>query len=302
MGKISLSVVQSSGTYLKGALNSQHRYMHVALKEDDNKIVAEAFLTFEQFSEFLVAGSETICTLRQFRPVGETLLQEKVTPPESVQKRTVDRFGESFSDLLKRIEDLRRDMHELVNGNAKPNKAKLSQLLNDVDTIKSHYRSNQTFVVKQGAEEVEKIQDNLRTQLSFVMKEKGLNIEPNAIKALEGIAGMSEIHLLPSSEEPIIEKYEMKPRQQKNIDDMTSMEVAEAIHTHLKYWEAQDKKTSSGMKQLYCAGAEHTKNSVIVHYVSYQQSTSLTLDEAKAYLKFLETAGEFKTHFWYNKK
>jgi hypothetical protein len=186
----------------------------------------------------------------------------------------------------------------MVNGNKKASKTNLAQLLNDIDTIKSHYHSNQTFVVKQGAEEVEKIQDNLRTQLSFVMKEKGLNIESSDIKALEGIAGKSEVPLLPSVEEAVVEHYEMKPRQTKDIDQMTSMEVAEAIHAHLKYWEEKDKKNSSGLKQLYCSNASHTKNSVIVTYVSYQSHTSLTLDEAKAYLKFLETTDEFKTHFW----
>ena len=78
--------------------------------------------------------------------------------------------------------------------------------------------------------------------------------------------------------------------------------IANRINAHLKRFE-RDKKINKPIKSggmatatYYFAGACRVGRFVSVCYVAYQGSTSLTRDEAVAYLKWLD-AGNVGTHW-----
>lgn len=82
-----------------------------------------------------------------------------------------------------------------------------------------------------------------------------------------------------------------------------SREVAEKINEYLHRFEHNPeinfrrRYDPSGTGAYFCAQATHTGNGrVLVRYVDYQGSTTMSLAEAEAYLAWLD-AGNVGTHY-----
>jgi len=306
--KISLHIVSSTGEWLNGSDIPQRRFVEIRMNDAERKLVSRAAMTLDQFATFLVSNSETVCTLLDYRDEAK-LIHEEVEPPETVNDRMTKRMGDSHKELNSRIEDLEKDIYEMINGGKKGEK-QLEELYHNIKVIKSHYESNDTFVVEQVQEEVGKIQENMRAQILNVASGLGLNVNKEDIKALEG--NREDLLKLSSGEKkssvPVTTGYEKKLRKEKPLEEMTLMEVANEMSLHLKYLEKQEKsdeERGDSRTQLFMSSTSYSRKNVFVTYISFQGTTPLSLDEAKNYLKFLRTVKDikdFKTHYWYNKE
>ena len=181
------------------------------------------------------------------------LVTESVEPPKTVHKRMKERLGDSHTSLLKRIEDIRRDVYNMINGDGKKGKNALNTLLHDIETIQSHYISNETFVVQQAEEEINSIQSNAAGQLGIFIQSK-IGLSPN-IEIMKNLIPVfdNKTQLVDKSITPTPDLYSLKER-----------------------------------------------NQIKIRYVSYQGTSTLTLEEAKNYLKFLTSLiniNQFKTHW-----
>ena len=306
--KISLSINQSTGTWLNEALLPQHRYPSIDILDPNGEILAKIDMTFEQFAQFLVSNSHVTCTLSRYRTRDDKLAAEEVEQPETVGDRMTKRLGEYRENVKDRMKELQTDIYEMINGSQKINKKTLEKLYSDIGTIRSHFVSNENFAVQQAQEETSEIQESMRTQLLTFLSGKGLDVSKNDIKMLEGNRE-NTLQLTGEKAEAKVEPFEKKQRVEKPIDDMTCLELADNIHEIFKKLETQEtsKTKFEDVKhtKLFSSIATATNKTVIVKYISYQKETSLTREEAAAYLKFLRTIGtlkEFKTHYWYNKK
>jgi hypothetical protein len=297
MSTASLHKVSSTGTFLKDCLHSQHYYISLNIDDPEGKILCRVAMSYDQFVKLLVDSSEVTVTLERYRDEQGKMVVEEVKPPESVQDRLIDRLGEVHSDLGKRITDLKKDIYEHLNS-GKVGKKDLEKLLLDAEVIESHYASNFSYTVERASEEVNELKENAKAQLSIFLSSKGLDVKPDELTPM---LESKSVKQLPSPQEPIRENYEPKQRQQKTIEDMTALEVADEMHKHLKRLE----RTSTGNAVLFNSSANSTRVNVNVRYINYQGSTKLTLEEAKDYLKYLRTvkdASLFKTHYWYKSK
>ena len=305
--KISLHMISSTGTWLNESDIPQRRYVEIRMNDPEGRLVGRAAMTLDQFATFLVSNSECVCTLVDYRD-GSKLLHEEVEVPETVMDRMTRRLGKSHKELLNRIEDLEKDVYEMVNGGSK-GKKKLEELLLSVRVVREHYSSNKTFTVQKAQEEVDKIQDNMRAQILNVASGLGMNVGEEDIKALEG--NRENLLMLNPSEKdsvPVVSDYEKKKRDVKLLEEMTAMEVADEISRRLiilsNQQKGDEKMDGDERVKLFMTSATPSKNNVHVKYISYQGHSSLTLREAKDYLKFLrgvDKIEDFKTHHWYKK-
>lgn len=299
MSKARLTRVTSTGTILKDCLHPQHYYLCLEIEDPEEKILCRMAMSYDQFVQLLVDSSTVTVTLERYRSM-DKLVEEEVEMPKSTHDKMIDRLGESHQSLLKRLEDTYQDVYEMVNGD-KPNKKKLVNLLHDIDVIKSHFLSNQSFVVKQASEEIEALQDNAKSQLSLFLASKGAQVNPTDLTPMLELPSMKK---LPNYTEPINDDYKLKEREQKSIEDMMPMEVADEIHEKFKILEKMQNTNVKEKTVLFHASAGATSAHVHVCYISYQSITKLPLNDAKNYLLFLRTINdikEFKTHYWYKK-
>ena len=303
---ICMSMVHSSGTWLNGAMVPQQHYVSLTLEDPEGKIVARAALTFEQVTRALMYNGEVPCTLERYRGIDGQLIVEEVEKPKTVGTRMKERLGASRSELIKRIEDLYRDVYEIVNGGSH-GKTKMKDLLSQIDTIKSHFGSNDDFAVHQAQEELETMQTQVICQLGvFLHNQHGINLGQDALKKLFVVNDNLIEDKSASVPVPVVTGYIPKQREAKDINDMTAMEVADQLDILFKKFEqAQPPSSGSPLErecQLFMSNATVKGNKVAVRYISYQGTTELELDIAKEYLKYLSTAEKFKKHYGFWRK
>jgi hypothetical protein len=291
-----MNLTSSSGTYLKDCLQPQHYYVSISIEDPDGKALCRVGLSYEQAAKMLLYNGTVICTLERYRDLKGNLISEKVDPPESVHQRMKDRLKDTRSSLQKRLEDIRRDVYDMVNG-GKTGKTNLKELLNNIETVQSHYEANEDFTVQQAEEELGKMQNNAAGQLGIFLQTHGLEVAQEDLKKL--IPTGTPLTITDKSVEPVRDDYKMKQREEKSIDQMTALEVADEINFILKKFEQIQPKTEKAL--LHGSSASSSGNKVNVHYISYQCVNKLSLEEAREYLIFLlsiKDIKQFKTHHW----
>lgn len=294
---ISLSIVSSNGTLLNGSQLPQRRFVHIEVKDPDDKVVAEINMTFDQFANFTSSNMATTCTLSHYRGLDGKLIEEIVEQPETVNDRMTNRLGKVHRELGEQISDIRKDVYEMING-GKKGKKELDELLFNLKVLESHFGSNQKFVVKQAQEEVDAMQENMRTQISNAFPQ--LNLSELDIKHLEG--QKQDLLKLPSSEKVDSNSigYVKKERSSKLIENMTSLELADNIHIELKRLEKQPEETKNEQRSLFHSMCVFTKGNINIGYISYQGTHNITQEQAKYYLTVLraiENIKDFKQHY-----
>ena len=187
----------------------------------------------------------------------------------------------------------------MLNGVVKPGKKSLTELLNDIDTIQSHYASNESFSVHQAEEELSTMQDNAAGQLGMFLQTHGLEVAKEYIAKMIP-AGVPEDRPKMISA-PVTAPYELKDRSQRAVDKMTAMEVAEGINKILGHLEGLC--DGSDKAPLFHSNASEVHgNKISLSYISYQGISILTLEEGREYLKFLMTVKDlkdFRRHYHY---
>jgi hypothetical protein len=170
--RVCMTLTSSTGTWLNDCLQPQHFYVSLSIDDPEGKALVRVALSFEQAARMLLYNGDVPCTLERYRDTKGELVAEKVEPPETVHQRMKSRLGNTQKELLKRIEDAEKDVYDMINGNIKPGKKSLSELMNNINTIKSHFVSNQSFVVQQAEEELGKMQSNVAGQLGTFLQSK----------------------------------------------------------------------------------------------------------------------------------
>jgi hypothetical protein len=191
-----MTLTSSSGTWLKDCLQPQHYYVSITIDDPDGKILARVSLSYEQAAKMLLYNGDVECTLDKYRDEQGKLVEEKVTPPETVHQRMKDRLKETHSSLAKRLEDARRDV----------------------------------------------------------------------------------------------------------FDKLTALEAADVICFQLQKFEKQQSKSEKEKSQLFGSNASAKQNKVNIRYITHQGTSTLLLEQARDYLRFLLTIKdikEFKTHYWF---
>ena len=294
---VSMNLTSSSGTWLNGCLQPQHYYVSLNIEDPNGEIVARVALSYEQAAKMMLYNGDVECTLERYRDKTGNLTEEKVEPPETVHQRMKDRLKDSHVTLAKRLEDIRRDVYEMLNG-GKSGKTNLTNLLHDIEVIQGHYSSNENFVVQQAEEELGSMQNNAAGQLGLFLQSHGADLKQEDL--LQMLPVSSSQLAITDKAEPVKDEYKMKQREDKSIEDMTAMEVADRIHKLLKKFESLQPDKGSEKAHLFGSGAFMARNKVSIKYISYQGTSILELDEAKAYLKFLlsvKDLKQFKRHF-----
>jgi len=193
-------------------MQPQHYYVALEAKDPEQKLVVRIALSYEQAAKMMLYNGEVECTLEQYRDTTGKLVSEKVEPPKTVHQRMKERLTETNEDLLKRVEDIRRDLYEMVNGDVKRNKGKIEELLDSIKVVQSHLKSNQSFVVQQAEEELQSMQNNAAGQLGLYIQTKlGVEAPVDAIKQLIPISDGPL--LLGEPITPVKDDYELKPRE-----------------------------------------------------------------------------------------
>lgn len=297
--KICLTLVSSTGTWLREALAPQHQFIALTIEDHEGRIIARVGMTYDQFTHMLVSNGETTCTLQRYRDENGTLAEDVVTPPPTIEDKMKERMKEYRDNLGARMNDVYKDIYEMMNSGVKPGKKKLEELLRDIDTVRSHFKANENFVMKQTEEELSQMQENARVQLSTYLKTLGADIAPSEIKFLGDPNAPKQI----GDSRPILEPYIKKIREDKPIEDMTSRELADHIHSHLRRLEAtqSEETVKDGHQKLYCSGcSESGAKGVTVHYVSYQGHIFLSNEDAIKYLAVLREIKDIKgfKHHW----
>jgi hypothetical protein len=210
-------------------------------------------------------------------------------------------MGNTHKSLVERMEDIRKDIYDMINGNIKPGKTNLSELLQEVETLKTHFVSNQSFVVQQAEEELGQMESNAIGQVgTFLQSKYGVEASSGDLK---GLLTTGAPALLGSPIQPVADDYSPKERASKSIEDMTPMEVADALHRRLKYIEAT--RQSNNMDKdadhtcLYNSSASCERKNIVITYIGYQGHNKVDLETAKRYLKFLLSTEpkKFKRHW-----
>lgn len=300
--KVCMTLCSSSGTWLNGCLQKQTYYVSLTITDPDRKNVCRVGLSFEQAARMLMYNGEVECTLERYRGTDGKQKVEEVVPPETVHQRMVDRMGKTHNSLLKRLEDAKRDVYDMLNGNKPKGKKALEGLMHDIDVIKSYMKSNQTFVVQQAEEEVSHIQSNAVEQLGVFIESKGLDAPKDLLTKMIPVS--NQPLLTDKKAVPVDDDYTMKKRDKKKISDMTAMEVGKTLNNIFKFVEEEQRDLPEDDRQLFMASAGHRgKRHVSVNYINYQGETKLSLENARSYLRYLgqfdktNIAANFKTHY-----
>ena len=298
--KVMMTLSQSTGTWLNGCLQPQHYYVLLKLNDPDGKLVAEVGLSYEQAARMLLYSGEVDCTLQKYRNREGVLVEEVVTPPETVRERMGKRLADVEGSLAQRLSDVQKDLYAMINGHVKPGKANLEEMRENIDTVLSNLSSNRDYVVQETEKELAAMQSNMAGQLGiFLQTRTGAELPAEALKQLLPVSDGPL--LIGENIDPVIDSYEPKERIPVPVEDMTAMEVADAISSRLRAIE----KAQSNPAMLYIAHALHIRGKISIRYISYQVSSVIELDCAKKYLTFLmgiKKVSQFKTHHWYDKE
>ena len=292
---VSMSLTSSSGSWLNGCLQPQHYFVSLTIDDPDGKNVVRVALSFEQAARMLLYNGTVECTLERYRNSEGELVAEDAERPETVHERMKNRLNETHDSLAKRLEDIRKDVYEMLNS-GKVGKSNLSELLNEIETIQSHYASNENFVVQQAEEELGSMQSNAAGQLGVFLQSHGANLKQEELIQMipTGTAPLAITEKI----EPVKDDYVMKTRPPKSIDDMNAREIADIIHDIFRKFESQQDENEKHHR-LFKPNVFSRGNKTIIKYISYQCESILQLDEAKAYLKFLISINhidQFKRH------
>lgn len=299
-----MTLSQTNGLWLNGCLQPQHYYVTVRITDPQGEIVAEVALSYEQAARMLLYNGEVDCTLHRYRDREGKLTEEIITPPETVKDRMHKRLNDVEGSLLNRLEDVEKDIYEMLNGHSKPSKKKLQELKNNIDTIKSHLKSNRDYVAQQTEKELADMQSNMLGQIGLHIQSRiGVEVPEEALKNLLPV---SDGPLMLGKEiSPVMDSYEPKERKDISIEDMTNVEISLELSKKLKLIEASIKGNSNDKFGLYCPNVSPTpKGYVAIRYVSFQGFCTISLEEAKDYLRFLNSikkVTEFRHHWHYNK-
>jgi len=303
--RVMMTLSQSNGVWLNGCLQPQHYYVTVRITDPEGDIVAEVALSYEQAARMLLYNGEVDCTLHRYRDKEGKLTEEIVNPPETVRDRMHKRLNDVEGSLLKRLEDAEKDIYEMINGHSKPGKKKLQELKNNIDTIKSHLKSNRDYVAQQTENELAEMQSNMLGQIGLHIQSKlGVEVPEEALKSLLPV---SDGPLMIEEEiAPVMDSYEPKERKEIPIEDMTYIETADALHHRLRVIENHCRKNHEKKISLYYPSVTPTsKGRITIRYVNYQTDSTIDLDLAKRYLKFLRSiknVSEFKHHWHFESK
>lgn len=285
-GKALLSMT-TGRVNLNGCLTPQHRFVHFQFTDPENKTTRVAF-SFDQFAHFLVSNAPTDCTFLDYYSKEGVFKKEVIPDPESVQKRLKKNIGRVHTEQMDRLKDLEQTLYDIVNGNKSGGKKAIRELLHEVQVLKSHYDSNLPFQLEKAQEEVEKIQHNLRSQLTTL-----IGVPEERLMELEG--AQEEPKLLTGEKAvPVVSDYKRKTKKaNKPIEAMTSMEVADELNLHLKRLEAKAKPKKQGDVEVsslwYASASEINSTYISVTYVSYQGSNKVKVDIARKMLEHIRT-------------
>ena len=295
--------------YLNDTLNEQNFYIEMEVKDPDGALVCEIAMSYEQFVRVLLFSGDVPVTLLKYRDKEGKLTEEKVPPPESAQDSLLKDLHGTIGGLENRIIDMRKDLYELLNSGKPVSKKKLESLFREMKGIEDNYKANIPYVTSEAVKKVGEIQDNAKSQLTIAMNQLiGSDaFKPENFKQM--IDGNSEMALPDYTAEPVTDDYELKEREEKNVDDMTNMELGDAIHRYLKVIEkaedrylaahpAQDK--NDNRKLLFWSSASGVVGGVSITNISYHGGRKIETEKARRYLKFLKTIKkyeDFKTHY-----
>jgi len=301
--RVCMNLTSSTGTWLNGCLQPQHYFVSLEVTDPTGKAVVRVNLTFEQAARMLLYNGDVECTLERYRDENGKYVCEEIKKPETVHDRMKERLKDIRDSLKKRIEDARRDVYDMVNGNIK-GKTALKELLSNIETIKSHLTANEDYVLEKAEEELAEMQENATGQIGLFLQSHGVNAPSDVLK-----------HFLPTGQPqlaitdkavPVLEEYDMKDRPGKLINELTAMETATAIRGIFRKLETQQSKSADkkdhAHTHLYSSNSQDHHGKVSVQYISYQGTQMLSIEEARDYLKFLvnvKDISEFKTHWHY---
>jgi hypothetical protein len=297
------------GMYLNDCLNEQYYYIELDIKDPNGKMVCTVGMSYEQFVRILTGNGETPVTLLKYRDIDGKYISEEVEKPDSVDDSMLKDMADSVGGVQNRIKDLRKDLYEALNSGKALGKKQIEGLLSQIKIIESHYEDNIPYVTKLASDKIGKLQDNAKTQLSIALNRlTGGDFKASDFNNM--ISGQSMLALPAPDAMPVEDEYELKERIEKSIDNMTNMELADAIHKKLNTLERfenkyYNKKEGEGYKQLFSAGACEARGGVNIWYVSYQGRSYVPTDRARLYLKFLNSLKnfkEFKTEHWFDKE
>lgn len=296
VSKVVMTMSQSSGSWLNGAMMPQQHYVSMMIKDPEGKKVVTMNLTFEQVTRMLMYNGEVECTLSSYRSMTGEIIKEEVEQPQTIHSRMKERLGESRKNIKARIDDLYKDVYAAVNAGT-AGKKKLEALLIDIRIIKSHFSSNDDFVLQQSEEELGTMQTQAACQLGFFLKKQhGLEIDQKVLQKLLPVT--DELLLTDKTDEtikPVVTGYKEKKFPLREPNEMSSREVADNINKQLLKFEVISEKLGEE-SLLYNPYARHDKNKVKITYISYQNAHTLSLDEARKYLTFLRSTKEFSRY------
>jgi hypothetical protein len=293
MGKISLSMAQSTKTWLKGSDIPHRNIVHIDLEADDG-IVARIYLSVDQFVRLLIGNSQVDCTLSHYRS-GNQFSSEEVEPPKTVGQRMVERLGETEGNFHNRLKELQKTVKDIKDGHVKPNKKVIDEVLREIDVLISHHMSNREFVASCAQEELEHLTEIAAAQLAGK-----IGADQEQVSLLLG--GMKQ-KALPAMASELAPPKGQHERDSRAIKDMGPLQLAETINKFLKKLEATQSKPKDGeyAVKLYCSGAQLTgNNKITITYVSYQGHTAIDLEEAREWAEYLAAGGR-KRHFDYKR-
>lgn len=301
-----MTQIQHNGKVLNECLQPQKYYIRLDIKDPDGKMVCQLAMSHDQFIRLMMTNCEVPVTLDKYRGLDGKLITEEVPKPDSVQDRYVKRIDKVGESLKNRIVDLKKDIYEAMNSEKSIGKKKLEEMYHDLKVIENHYESNLSYMVECGAEEIAEIQENAKSQLTiFASQHFGADLKSTDFSLL--IEGKSHLALPGVSEPGIVDNYIPKERELKPVDEMTAMEVADAINDKLKkWWYIEDDYLNGKTREerenasLYYPSTSYTKDHIFIGYVNYHGKSKVELDVAKRYLKYLidlKDLRDFKYHY-----
>lgn len=300
--------------YLNDTLNEQNFYIEMEVKDPDGALVCEIAMSYEQFVRVLLFSGDVPVTLLRYRDKDGKLAEEKVPKPDTAQDSLLKDLHGTIGGLENRITDMRKDLYELLNSNKPVGKKKIEELFREIKNIEENYKSNIPFVTGEAVKKVGEVQDNVKSQLTIAMNQLlGSDaFKPENFKQM--IDGNSVMALPDYTAEPVADDYELKEREEKDIDSMTNMELGDAISRYLKAIEkaedryleahpAQDK--NDNRKELFWSCASGVVGGVSITNISYHGGRKIDTEKARRYLKFLKTVKkyeDFKTHYSFERE
>jgi len=297
MGKISLAITSSTKTWLKGSDIPHTTLTHIDIRNEEG-VIARIFMSMDQFVRLLIGGSEVDCTLEAYRDSEGKLAKETVEPPETVKQRMHRRLGEVQEDFHDRLTELSKNLKEIQDGKVKPGKKVIENLTQEVEILLSHHKSNREYVAERAQEELEHLTEVAAAQLAGKIGASAENVA--MLLGSSGQKALPAASVAPVPLEPTpIEHHE---RDERSIEDMGPVQLTETLHSLLRKVERTLNEEDADYK-WHSSGATLAGNKkVMVTYLSYQGTSSLSLEEARSYAKYLAGGGKARHYEFFRNK